>query len=66
MQDDDEPRFRRTQDLTVPGDLARLSVEEMTRLRDRLKVEVGRLDAEIARRDDVRRAADALFKKPAG
>ncbi|WP_191061997.1 DUF1192 domain-containing protein [Geminicoccus harenae] len=66
MQDDDEPRFRRTQDLTVPGDLTRLSVEEMTKLRDRLKAEVERLDAEIARRDDVRRAADALFKKPAG
>ena len=66
MMHDDEPRSPRGKDLTVPSNLERLSVEEMTWLRDRLRTEIDRLDAEIDKRSDVRRAAEAMFKKPVG
>ena len=64
MTSDDEPRLRRTKDLTVPGDLERLSVDEMVDLRDRLRAAIDRLNEEIEKRADVRRAAEAMFKRP--
>lgn len=62
MDDDDTPRSVPTRDLTVPARLERLSVEEMVGLRDRLRGEITRLEEEIAKRSDVRRAAEAMFK----
>lgn len=63
MNDDDEPRTARLTGLVVPTQLDRLSVDEMTALRQRLSLEIARLDAEVTRRAEVRRAADALFKR---
>jgi uncharacterized small protein (DUF1192 family) len=64
MRDDDELPARPTRDLVVPARLDGMSVDEMTSLRDRLRKEIARLEDEIAKRSDVRRAAEALFKKP--
>jgi uncharacterized small protein (DUF1192 family) len=63
MNDDDEPRFARSKDLVVPSRLEDLSIDEMTNLCDRLRGEIARLEAEITKRSDVRRAAEALFKQ---
>ena len=52
--------------LTVPPDLTRLSVFELEALKERLQAELGRVSTEIERRDGVRAAADALFRKPGG
>jgi uncharacterized small protein (DUF1192 family) len=64
MNDDDDRRPMSGKDLTVPAHLERLSIDEMTALRDRLRTEITRLEMEISKRSDVRRAAEALFKKP--
>lgn len=67
MHDDDhETRARPPGDLTVPARLDAMSVDEMSSLRDRLRGEIARLEAEIAKRSDVRRAAEAMFKKREG
>jgi uncharacterized small protein (DUF1192 family) len=63
MNDDEDRRPIRSGDLTVPARLDHLSVDEMTDLRDRLRVEIDRLEREISKRLEVRRAADALFKQ---
>ena len=63
MHDDDDRRPVQTPDLIVPARLDNLSVDEMTYLRQRLQAEIGRLDQEIDKRAEVRRAADALFKR---
>jgi uncharacterized small protein (DUF1192 family) len=65
MNDDDERRPNQTRDLIVPSRLDNLSVDEMTSLRNRLQAEIARLEQEIDRRAEARRAADALFKQRA-
>ena len=64
MNHDDEPRAARSTDLVVPSQLDRLSVEEIIALRERLSLEITRLEAEVSKRAEVRRAAEALFKRP--
>ena len=51
---------------SVPRRLDGLSVEELEAWIGALKLEIARTEAELARRRDVRGAAEALFKKPAG
>ncbi|SNB64559.1 Uncharacterized small protein, DUF1192 family [Arboricoccus pini] len=48
----------------LPRPLNGLSVEELEKYLTTLKQEIGRVDVEIARRRDVRGAAEALFKRP--
>lgn len=65
MHDENDERPA-PQGLTVPADLTRLSVFELEALRQRLQAETMRVAAEIERRDGVRAAAEALFRKPGG
>lgn len=48
----------------MPRLLNGLSEEELGRYLDALRTEIGRTEAELARRKDVRGAAEALFKRP--
>lgn len=50
----------------IGRDLRTLSMGEMEAYAAQLRAEIGRVEAEIARRRDVRGAADALFKRPPG
>ncbi|MEZ5848244.1 MAG: DUF1192 domain-containing protein [Geminicoccaceae bacterium] len=64
MFEEDEPKRKVAHELGQP--LASLSVEELKRYVEALVAERARVEAEIARRSDVRSAAEALFRKPAG
>ncbi len=59
--DEDDGRGKR-EDLQIGGDLARHSVEELQAYLVALEAERTRVVAEIARRGDVKSAAEALFK----
>jgi uncharacterized small protein (DUF1192 family) len=62
--DEDEPRPRPS---TGPGrDLRTLSIVELEAYRAQLRDEIARVEAEMAKRQDVRSAAEALFRKPGG
>ncbi|MEO1018363.1 MAG: DUF1192 domain-containing protein [Pseudomonadota bacterium] len=47
-----------------PANLDTMSVENLKDYTAALKMEIERVAAEIAKRSDVRSAAEALFKKP--
>ncbi len=47
----------------LPRPLVGLSVGELQAYADALRREVARVEAEIAKREDVRGAAEALFKR---
>lgn len=60
--DDEEPRPKPA---TGPGrDLRTLSVVELERYVAELRAEIARVEGELAKRRDVRSAAEALFRKP--
>lgn len=59
---DEEERPRRPKGVAIGGDLAALSVDELAGYLGVLKAEIVRVEAEAARRHDVRRAAEAFFK----
>lgn len=62
--EEDEPRPRPA---TAPGrDLRSLGVEELEAYCGQLRAEIARVEAELAKRRDVRSAAEALFRKPGG
>lgn len=62
--DDEEPRPRPA---TGPGrELRTLSVIELEAYITQLRAEIARVEAELAKRRDVRSAAEALFRKPDG
>lgn len=64
--DEDEPRPRPA---TGPGpgrDLRTLSVVELEAYRGQLRDEIARVEAEMAKRQNVRSAAEAMFRKPGG
>lgn len=50
----------------IGRELRTMSVDEMRAYVASLKAEIVRVEAELARRSDVRGAAEALFKRPAG
>ncbi len=58
MDEDIKPRTE-----GLPRNLETISVEEMHRYIADLKLEIFRTEAEIARRADVRGAAEAFFKR---
>lgn len=60
---DEEERPRRAA-AGVARDLKTLSVGELETYRAELLAEVTRVEAEIAKRGDVRSAADAFFRRP--
>jgi uncharacterized small protein (DUF1192 family) len=62
----DEDEVRPRKEVTVPRTLAGLSVEELDSYVALLKAEIRRTEAEIAKRRDVRGAADAFFKPRQG
>lgn len=62
MEEDDRPR--RQEPPRIGQDLRTLSVEELNDYLAALKAETTRVEAETARRGDVRRSAEALFKPP--
>ncbi|MCB1971694.1 MAG: DUF1192 domain-containing protein [Geminicoccaceae bacterium] len=64
MFDDDEPRRKPATELGQS--LATHSVDELEAYVRALKAEIVRVQAEIAKRSDVRSAAEALFRKPGG
>ena len=61
MSEDDEPRLR--QAAGVARDLRGLSIEDLEAHVAALRAEITRTEAEIARRHDVRSAAEAMFKQ---
>lgn len=62
--DDEEPRPKPP---TGPGrDLRTLSVAELESYVAELRAEIARVEGELAKRRDVRSAAEALFRKPGG
>jgi uncharacterized small protein (DUF1192 family) len=63
--DDEELRPRRAA-AGVARELKTLSFDELEAYVAELKREAARVEGEIVRRRDVRSAADALFRKPAG
>jgi uncharacterized small protein (DUF1192 family) len=62
--DEEEPRSRAAP--TVARDLRTLSVADLEAYAVDLEAEAARVRSEIAQRRDVRGAADAFFRKPAG
>jgi len=60
MQDEDEPRqkLRRLE----PLPLATLGVDELRGYIEELRVEIARVEADIARKDGHRQAAEAFFR----
>ena len=48
----------------LPRPLVGLSVDELRAYMAALKLEIGRVEAELVKRSDVRGAAEALFKRP--
>ena len=64
MSDDDESRPHRP--AAGGRDLRTLSIEDLEAHIQALRAEIGRTEAEIGKRHEVRRAAEALFaKRPA-
>lgn len=63
---DDEELRPRLAAAGVARELKTLSVDELEAYVADLKREAARVEGEIVRRRDVRSAADALFRKPAG
>ena len=64
MMEDEEPRPKPS---AGPGrDLRSLSVADLEAYIAQLKAEIQRVESEIAKRHDVRSAAEALFKKRPG
>lgn len=62
--DDEEPRPKPS---TGPGrELRTLSVVELEAYVAELRAEIARVEGELAKRRDVRSAAEALFRKPDG
>ncbi|MEM9442873.1 MAG: DUF1192 domain-containing protein [Pseudomonadota bacterium] len=61
MDDDETPRTRQSQ--VGPPDLSGWSVAELEAYIARLDVEKARAQAEIEKKNSVRDAAEALFKK---
>jgi uncharacterized small protein (DUF1192 family) len=59
--EDDRPKKKSVHE--IGQDLALLSVGELAERIDLLKSEIGRLEAEIARKRVSQSAADAIFKK---
>jgi uncharacterized small protein (DUF1192 family) len=62
MEDDDSPRTRQSK--VGPPDLSGWSVAELQAYIARLEVEKARAEAEIEKKNAVKNAAEALFKKP--
>ncbi len=65
MFDDEDTGDRKAENNrqdTVPAVLDSLSVEELKAYRVRLEAEIGRIDTEIARKQDHRSAAESIFK----
>ncbi len=58
--DEDEPR--RVATASLPRPLEGLSIADLEAYRVLLEREIGRVDAELARRRSVRGAAEALFR----
>ena len=61
MDEDDRPKKKITHE--IGQDLALLSVKELQERIALMKEEIGRLDAEIARKQASRNVADGFFKK---
>ena len=61
----DEDELRPRAPAGVRRELKTLSIDELEAYVAELRGEAARVEAEIARRRDVRGAADALFRKPA-
>ncbi len=66
MDEDDLRPRRGAPGGAVGRELKTLSVDELEAYVADLKREAARVEGEIVRRRDVRSAADALFRKPAG
>ena len=64
--DEEDLRPRATAPAGVTRDLKTLSLDELEAYVADLGREAARVEAEVARRRDVRGAADALFRKPPG
>ena len=62
--EEEEVRVRPT--TGIGRDLTTLSVADLEQYITALQGEIARVQAEIARRRDVRGAAEALFRRPAG
>ena len=62
--DEDEPRPPPTAATGIGRDLRALSVADLEAYIGALQGEIERVRAEIARRQDVRGAAEALFRRP--
>ena len=60
--EDDEPRPRTA--LLAPAPLDRLGVAELRGYIEQLRAEIGRVEAEIVRKDGIRNAADSVFRRP--
>ena len=63
---DEEDLRPRTAGKALARELRTLSVEDLRAYVLELRNEMERVEAEIARRQDVRGAAEALFRKPGG
>jgi uncharacterized small protein (DUF1192 family) len=63
---DEEDLRPRTASKALARDLRTLSVEDLRAYVVELRNEMERVEAEIARRQDVRGAAEALFRKSGG
>ena len=64
--DEEDLRPRAAAPAGVTRDLRTLSIDELEAYVAELGREAARVEAEVARRRDVRGAADALFRKPPG
>jgi uncharacterized small protein (DUF1192 family) len=62
----EEPEIRIKPNTGIGRDLTIMSVEELERFITALEGEIVRARAELKRKADVRGAAEALFKRPAG
>ena len=63
MEDED---IRPRREVTLPRPLAGLSIDELTDYVAQLRGEIARVEAEIERQRQIKGAADAFFKRPAG
>jgi uncharacterized small protein (DUF1192 family) len=61
IDEDDRPRKKISHD--IGQDLTLLSVTELTERINLMREEIARLEADIARKQATRTAADAFFKK---
>ena len=62
----EEPEVRIKPQTGIGRDLYNLSVAELEHFITELEAEIGRVRAEIARKRDVRGAAEAMFRRPTG